>query len=286
VSAETPSVPPVVRSGGAIGRVPGSVAQVLLMARYQFRDYLRSNRFVLMLAIVGGLSAILLTLIGHYRPSVLLATSADYYGPLWGGVSEILVIFAGIIFGGDAIAGEFQNRTGYFLMGLPIKRASVYAGKFLAAYGAALLTMAVYLGVVFGSGLFFLGHSAVTAGLFESFVLVALYLAALLGTAFLFSSLFKVSLYGVIVVLVMFLVGFSAIEGIVEGLVNVTPWFIISWAEPVISYPITGVPVGVGRAFAHIIGEPTYVQGIAVMIGYFVGTTLGGLALFEREEFT
>ena len=270
----------------AIGTMPDPVRQAFLMSRYQFRDYLRAQRFILMLAIVAAILAILIALVAHFRPPALIGSGNAFFGSLWVGGAEILLIFAGIIFGGDAIAGEFQNKTGYFLMGLPIKRWSVYAGKYLAAYAASLVTILVYFVALVGAGFYFVGAGAITVGLFESIALVALYLAALLGTTFLFSSLFKQSLYGVIIVAIMFLFGFSLIVGLIEGLVGTTPWYIITWANAVIAYPLTGVPAGAGVIVRNIALLPTLAQGIAVMFGYFIFTTLGGLALFGREEFT
>jgi ABC-2 type transport system permease protein len=271
--------------GGAIGTVPGSWQQAVLMSRYQLRDYLRSRRFILMIGIVAAICVILLTLLGYYRPPSVIGNATNFYGGVWVGGTEILIIFAGIVFGGDAIAGEFQNKTGYFLMGLPIKRWSVYAGKFIAAYAASLLIIGIYLVALIGAGVYFLGAAnAFMGGLFEAFALAALYLGALLGTTFLFSSMFKNSLYGVIVVAIMFLFGFSIIIDLLEALVGITPWFIVTWANSAISYPITGAPhiVRVG----NVASAPTYLQGIAVMLGYFFFTTIGGLFLFDREEFT
>ncbi len=275
-----------VRRDGAIGSVPGSWTQTFLMSRYQFRDYLRSQRFLLMMGIVAAISAILLTLVGYYRPAGLVGSAKAFYASLWIEGTEVLIVFAGIIFGGDAIAGEFQNRTGYFLMGQPIKRWSVYAGKYLAAFAAALVTIAVYLVVLVLAGAYFLGSGAFPPGLFAAFAIAVLYLAALLGTTFLFSSLFKTSMYGVIVVAIMFLFGFSLIEGVIEGLVGITPWFIITWANVTIAYPITNVPAHAGARLGLIVQYPTYAQGLSVMFAYFLGTTIAGLLLFDREEFT
>jgi ABC-2 type transport system permease protein len=286
MSASAAAADPSTRADGSIGAVPGSWQQALLMSRYQFRDYLRSRRFLLMLGIVGAISVILLTLVSYYRPASLISSNTAFYGTLWVGAVEVLILFSAIVYGGDAIAGEFQNRTGYFLMGLPIKRWSVYAGKYMAAFAASLLVVAIYFFVILGAGLYFVGSGALFGGYFEGFAVAALYLAAVLGTTFLFSSLFKTSMYGVIIVAVMFLFGFSIVDALLEGLVHITPWFVITWAAPSLSYPITGVPGGAGARFMSVIFDPTYAQGVGVMIGYFFGTTLGGLALFEREEFT
>jgi ABC-2 type transport system permease protein len=271
---------------GSIGTVPVSWAQALLMSRYQFRDYLRSRRFILMMAIVAVISAILISLVVHYRPAGIIGNRTAFYGTLWTSGVEVLIVFAGVIFGGDAIAGEFQNKTGYFLMGLPVKRWSVYAGKYLAAFAASLVTIVVYLVVLIGFGATFFGTGAVSLDLIESLLLAILYLAALLGTVFLFSSLFKTSMYGVLIVAVMFLFGFTLINALLEDLVGIEPWFVVTYANAVIGYPFSGIPPHTMRFAGVTSYAPTYIEGIVIMIGYFLWTTIAGLVLFGREEFT
>jgi ABC-2 type transport system permease protein len=120
----------------SLGTIPSTVSQALLLSRYQFRDYLRSRRFILMMGIVLAAGAILTTVVAYFRTAGLIDNANDLYGGLWAGGAGVIIVFAGIIFGGDAIAGEFQNKTGYFLMGLPIRRTTVYAGKYLAVLAA------------------------------------------------------------------------------------------------------------------------------------------------------
>ncbi|MFY9717802.1 MAG: ABC transporter permease [Thermoplasmata archaeon] len=284
-----------------LGTVPGSLVQALLMSRYQFRDYLRSRRFVLMMVIVAVIGAILSFVLAYFHTSSavmgLVASSDAYYGSTWAGGVTIVIIFSGIIFGGDAIAGEFQNKTGYFLMGLPIRRTSVYAGKFLAALAASLVAVVFYLAILLANGAYYLGAShAFPVPLIESFAIALLYLLALLGAVFLFSSLFKNSLYAVLVVAVLFLFGFSIIQGVVTDLVKIEPWFIITYADQVIGYPfLSTLPPHVSTVTMHGLHgatitvttyNPTYLEGLVIMAGYFVLTAIAGLALFGREEFT
>ena len=295
MSTASPAEAGVIRSAdGALGTVPDTFSQALIMSRYQFRDYLRSRRFVLMMAIVLGAGVILTTVVGYYRPTGIIDNANDLYGNLGGGL-PFVILFAGIIFGGDAIAGEFQNKTGYFLMGLPIKRGSVYVGKYLAALAASVVAMAVYILIVVGNAVFYLGSGAFSdpLQLLESLALSVLYLLALLGFVFLFSSLFKTSLYAVLVVAVMFLFGFTILQEVVTMLAHTEPWFLLSYVDGIIGYPLTGVlphivtgpsPIPPHRIVTTY--NPTYVEGIAVMAGYFILTAVGGFFLFEREEFT
>ena len=281
-------------SDGALGAVPGTIAQELILSRYQFRDYLRSRRFILMMGIVVAAGAILTGVVAHFRPSGLIDNANDLYGGLWASGAPIIILFAGIIFGGDAIAGEFQNKTGYFLMGLPVKRATVYVGKYLASLLASFISVVLFLLIVFGNAVYYLGAGALsTPGpMAESFGLALLFLLALLGFVFLFSSLFKTSLYAVLVVAVLFLFGFMIIQTVVTSLARTEPWFLLSYINSIISYPLTGVPphvVTVVNPVSHATVttyNPTYFEGIVVMVGYFLLTAVGGLFLFGREEFT
>jgi ABC-2 type transport system permease protein len=275
-----------------MGHVPDTVAQAILLSRYQFRDYLRSRRFILMLSIVAVIGAILTIVLAYYNGAGLTDSADAFYGTLWAGGVTVVIIFSGIIFGGDAIAGEFQNKTGYFLMGLPIRRGSVYVGKFLAAYAASLVAVVFYLLILLANGEYYLGSAAFSVPLIESLAISLLYMLALLGAVFLFSSMFKNSLYAVLVVAVLFLFGFTIIEDLIAGLVKIEPWFIITYAQNVISYPfLSTIPAHVvttqgPRGGSFTTYNPTYPQGLAIMAGYFIVTAVGGLLLFEREEFT
>ena len=256
---------------------------------YQFRDFLRARRFLLMLVLVLLIGGIFTALVAHYRPAGLLSDSVSFYQALWGIGASVVVVFAGVIFGGDAIAGEFQNRTGYFLMGLPIRRVTVYAGKYIAAFLASVLSLALFAAILIANGVVYFGDSALPEPLLWSFLLAVGYLLALLGTTFLFSSMFKTSLYATLVVAVLFLFGFSILETAITGLTGSEPWYVITYAATSIGnvfsnpYPPHVVPSPFGSGNSYVATLP---EAVAIMIGYFLFTTLLGLLLFEREEFT
>lgn len=278
--------------------VPDTFQQILRLSRFQLADYLRSRRFVLMLGLVAAIGAILTAVVAYFRPAIFLGNPADFYGVLWGSGVTIVIVFAGVIFGADAIAGEFQNKTGYFLMGLPLRRITVYVGKYIAAFIAALISMLFYLVIVVANGIYYFGAGAFIGTLAESVVLAVVYLLALLGATFLFSSLFKTSTYATLVVAVLFLFGFTLLQDLVQGLAHITPWFIISYSDTVIggifntacsTSPGTHVcttPGPGGTMFSMTVNNPTIPSGVAIMLGYFVITSILGLWMFEREEFS
>jgi ABC-2 type transport system permease protein len=278
--------------------VPGSVEQVRKLARYQLREYLRSRRFVALAAIVLVIGAILTAVVAHFR-GLIISTNIAFYGTFWGGGADLVIVLAAVFFGGDAIAGEFQNKTGYFLMGLPVRRATVYVGKFIAAFLAAVAMMLLFLAILLANGAYYFGAGALPWQLGLSLLLAIVYLAAVLGATFLFSSLFKTSAYGFVLTAILFLFGFALLQDLVVGLVKIEPWMIISYASSTIgSVFAPNVNWGIQGTVAHSVSmmgrvtirSTTYTAGIAegilIMLAYLVLTAVVGLWLFEREEFS
>ncbi len=278
--------------------VPDSAQQVTKLARYQFREYLRSRRFVALSLIVVVIGAIVTLVVGHFR-GALISTNLAFYGSFWGGGAAFVVVLSAVFFGGDAIAGEFQNKTGYFLMGLPLRRGTVYVGKFIAAFLASVAMMLLFLVILLLNGIFYFGASAFPWQLGVSLVLAIVYLSAVLGATFLFSSLFKTSAYGFVLTAILFLFGFTLLEDLIVDLVKIEPWMVISYADSTIgsvfgtsvnwglSGTVSTVTEGMGP---HSITVTTYTAGVAegilIMIVYLLLTAVAGLLLFEREEFS
>jgi ABC-2 type transport system permease protein len=279
--------------------VPPTLAQVGKLTRYQFREYLRSLRFVALAGIVLIIGVILSAVVGYYRGG-LVASADAFYGSFWGGGVGLVIVLAAVFFGGDAIAGEFQNKTGYFLMGLPIRRATVYVGKFVAAYLASVAMVLLYLAILLANGAYYFGATAVPWELGLSLLLALIYLGAVMGATFLFSSLFKTSAYGFVLTAILFLFGFTLIGDLLTDLVKIEPWMVISYASstisnvfnPGIAWGFAGAsktlttPTGPRSSFTTTVWTPGIGEGIVIMLGYLLVTAIVGLWLFEREEFT
>ena len=278
--------------------VPHSMEQVTKLARFQLREYLRSRRFVALVAIVVAIGAILTAIVAHFRGG-LVPSNIAFYGSFWGGGVDLVIVLAAVFFGGDAIAGEFQNKTGYFLMGLPVRRATVYIGKFIAAFLAALAMLLLFLVILVLNGLYYFPASAFPWQLGVSLVLAVVYLGAVMGATFLFSSLFKTSAYGFVLTAILFLFGFTLLQDVVADLVKIEPWMIISYADSTIgsvfasnvNWGFVGqkvtTTIGMGpRAVTTTTWTAGVAEGVVIMIAYLLVTALAGLWLFEREEFT
>jgi ABC-2 type transport system permease protein len=269
--------------------------------KYTFLDYLRSRRFFILLTINLIISAIITVLVGYYRPPSFLGDpTADastraltFYSSWWGGGVTFVIILGGIFFGGDAISSEFQNKTGYFGVPNPIRRSSIYIGKWLSAFIAATIIFAIYAIITVGNGLYYFGAN-VPIQFGQSLLYAWFYLAAVMGFTFFFSSLFKSNSMSILVTAILFLFVFSLIETLVATLVNVEPWFILTYGAGIIGnilnpkgYPDHIRLTPVGRGGLTITSYSAYVPEGLVIIGlYFIITAILGWVFFERKEFT
>ena len=177
----------------SINSVPSSLTQVRITMKYTFLEYFRSRRFLILLIITLLIAALLTIVVAWRSPPSFLSSNLSFYSSWWGGAITFVIILSGIFFGGDAISGEFQNKTGYFGMPNPIRRSSVYVGKWLSAFLAATAIMAVFLVITIANGVYYFGSSGLPIQFGQSLLFAWLYLAAVMGLTFFFSSLFKSS---------------------------------------------------------------------------------------------
>jgi len=276
-------------------RIPGSVAQTGTIMRYTFLDYFRSRRFYILLSIGLIISGLLTFIVAHYRPASFLDSGAlSFYSNWWGMSASFVVILSGIFFGGDAVAGEFQNKTGYYVLPNPIRRSAVYVGKWLAAFTASFIILLVFTSITLANGMYYFGTN-IPSQFGESFVFAWIYLVAVLGFTFFFSSLFKSGSYSILVTAILFLFAFTLIRTLVADLAQIEPWFIVTYGGEIIgdvlaaTYPqhITSTTTTGprGAKFTFTTYNPTITEGLTIMLVYFVVTAILGLVLFERKEF-
>lgn len=275
-------------------QLPSSMAQAGVVMRYTFLDYFRSRRFYILLSIGVIISALLTFIVAYYRPASFLDSgSLAFYSSWWGMSATFVVILSGIFFGGDAISGEFQNKTGYFTLPNPVRRSAVYVGKWTAAFIASSIILLVFTAITIANGLYY--DFGIPSQFWESMAFAWIYLIAVLGFTFFFSSLFKSGSYSILVTAILFLFAFTLIRTIVADLAQIEPWFIVTYGGEIVgdvlaaTYPAhistTHTTGPRGAVFSFTTYNPTIAEGLTILIVYFIVTAVLGLVLFERKEF-
>jgi ABC-2 type transport system permease protein len=287
----------------------GSVPQVVTIAKYNFLNYFRARRFYVMLAIILLISMLLTALVAYFRPATFLGVSGEpastavlgFYGAGWGGFASLVVILSAAFFGGDAISGEFQNKTGYFLVPNPIRRSTIYVGKWVAALAASTIILLVFASIMLANGLYYFpGDVPWEFG--QSVAFAWAYLVAALSLTFAFSSLFKSSSISILMSVILLLFVFSVIDTVSAVVAGVEPWFSITYGAGIVTSILTVPypPHKVTQSLSAFVGgsnrtnarfgltsyNATVSEGLEILVVYFVVMAVIGLWLFERKEFT
>lgn len=287
-------MPPVSETAGTHTKktLPDSLTQVATVTKYELLNFFRSRRFLILLIISLVISGILTFLVAYYGIATFASNALGFYSFWWGNSVVFVITINGIFFGGDAIAGEFQNKTGYFLVPNPLRRSSIYVGKYFGALIASLMIVAIYAAITIGNGFYYFGAN-LPYQYGESLLFSIIYLIAVLASTFFFSSLFKTSAMSILVTAILYLFAFNIIVAVISGLTQVEPWFIITYGSGIIGYVLTdpypttqtipGAGPGGRAAVNYVVTIP---EGLIIMLVYFVVTGALGLLLFERKEFT
>jgi ABC-2 type transport system permease protein len=267
---------------------------------YEFLKHIRRRRLYVIMAIALVAEALALILIptlltgGYPKNQIIGAVVIN--GVMI--MASILTIGAGlaalgsVFFAGDAIAGEYESRTGFILFTNPIKRITLWTGKYLACLLAVSLLI-IFTYVVIAVSLAVIYHQ-VPIQIFGSLGLCLLYAAAVLSLTFLFSSISKGSMGATVMTLLFVWV----LSGIVESILAFTNnpyWFTISAGGDSITLPygsfrelIQGLGMGGGGGpFAgnmENFGTMTIPMAIWGMIIYIVGGFVGSILISRRRQ--
>jgi ABC-2 type transport system permease protein len=280
--AANPEAQPFERANN---KVPSGLAQCGVQAEFEFLNYLRSTRFYTLLAIVATIGISIMAVMYVYKPSAFLSSPLSFYSEWWGAIASLCVILTGVFFGADTISTEFQYRTGYYLLANPVRRSSIFVGKWIASFLASAIAIGVYAAITLADGAIYFGFS-IPYQLGESFVFALVYIFPILGVSFFISSAFKNSSYSILMT-VLLLFGFNYITPLITALSNSEPWYVLSYGAGIITsalsssgYPPHEVAIAGFSSYSATIPE-----GLAIMFTYFVVTSILGITLFEKEDF-
>jgi len=270
----------------ANNKVPSGLSQCGVQAEFEFLNYLRSTRFYILLAIVATLGIAIMAVMYVYKPSAYLSSPMSFYSMWWGALVNLCVVLTGIFFGADAISTEFQNKTGYYLLPNPVKRSSIFVGKWIASFLASAIAIGAYAAITLADGAIYFGLN-IPYQFGESFVFALFYIFPILGVSFFISSVFKNNSYSILVTAILLLFGFNFITPLITVLSNSEPWYVLNYGAGIISnvlsasgYPPHEVVIAGSSSF-----NATIPEGLAIMFAYFAATSILGIALFEKGDF-
>jgi len=189
---------------------------------YEFLKHIRRRRLYIILGLTVLVEAAVLIavplLMDGYPDNVMVMAAMLSIGPS-------LATIGAVFFAGDAIAGEFEGKTGFILFTNPVRRTTLVTGKYLA--GLAAVVLLIILGYVIVSISLLVIYGTVPVETAESFGLCLLYGGAVLSVTFFFSSISKGSMGATVITLVFIMVVSSVIDGILV-MADKPHWFLLS----------------------------------------------------------
>lgn len=272
-------------------RLPSPTRQAGTVSKYEVLGNFSSRRFVVLLAIVVAIGSTMTAAVAYEGVQSFGSTPLSFYSAWYfGGVtSTYVVVFCAIFFGGDTISGEFQNRSGYFLAGNPVSRASIFIGKYVGALLASLLVVAAFAGVTLANGIYYFGTGAVPVQFAESLLFQLAFLISALALTLLFSSLFKSGSTSILVTAILLFFGFFILVALVGGRAHVEPTLFLTYGSDIIGSVLSpaGYPPHIVTSAAGLTTfNATIPEGLEIMAAYFAGSTTLGIILFQRKEFS
>ena len=206
-----------------------------VVTRFEFLKHIRRRRLyvILGLTLVAELAVLILfpALMDGYPDNIMVMAAMLTIGP---GLATIGAVF----FAGDAIAGEFETKTGYILFTNPVRRITLVIGKYLASYAAVILLILFGYAIVSISLLAIYGDVPIETA--KSFGLCLLYAGSVLSVTFFFSSVSKGAM-GATVMTLLFIMVISGVIGGVLMMAGKPSWFLMSTAGDSITYAYGGL---------------------------------------------
>jgi ABC-2 type transport system permease protein len=212
------------------------------------------------------------------------------------GFLGVLLVLSATFFGADAIVSEFESKTGYFLFPNPIRRTTIFLGKFTASVLVSAGVIALYYLIAVVSVRVIDG--SIPAGTGLSFAYSLVYLCAILAVAYLFSAIMRSSVFSLTLTFFTFLLILPIFDA-VTAVAKFKAWFSITFAGRIITnilqnpYPTDKVITSTRSAQA-ITGaagpvqvaqySPAVTMSLAVLTAYFVVAFLLAVVLTQRRE--
>lgn len=164
--------------------------QVFVIAGNEMRKFIRGKKILLYVLLMALFVALLVGFPIAYpdnfgtfmnNPDNVLFTYASNV--------TFLILIGAVLFASYTIVSEFEERTYLLLFTRPVKKTSIFVGKFLASYAVVLVTMLIFYGI---SAI----HSFALAGgvsskIWESFLISLFYGFAVSSIAILLSTISK-----------------------------------------------------------------------------------------------
>lgn len=260
------------------------IRQAYVVAKNEVRKFLVGKKIILF-----GLLVLLLEALNLIIPYVLgsgFVDSLEATETLLGNITLFIVI-AAILFTATSIVSEFEERTALVLFTKPIRKWSIFLGKFAASVAITVgFLIIIYL---FTTIVCLVAFGNVPAELLASLGLAICGTIGISGLAILLSSIAKKGSTASIMTLVTYLLVLSMVSTLIFTYANVETWWMLNDAMSSITNSIKGEIVfdDIMNGIYHyeLIPAIELARSAAVMLVWGIVTAVASYFLFKKRDF-
>jgi ABC-2 type transport system permease protein len=254
--------------------------QVTIIAKNEVRKFIRGKKFLIYLVLIIAVFALI-----TFLPYLLGGSLGDTPGrviSIYISFATFLAVLAAALFASVVYVSEFEERTALILFTRPVKKTTIFIGKFL---GCIALELVAIIGYYAAAGVATL---AMTGGFPDIFGMsmgyMILYTFAATGVASVFSTMMRKAGTATVMTFLTLLLFITIISQIVAVATDIDPWFMLDEAANAI---LTCIPEYIDMVSGTMqnVQAPDAVKTVGTMLGWGIASTVLSWILFTRKEF-
>lgn len=215
--------------------------------------------------------------------------TSESFASNFAGFANLLIVICATFFGADAIVSEYQARTGYLIFPNPIRRVSIYLGKFGASMTAGIFVIGVFYAAT--GVLSLVSVSGLDKDFLLSFAFALEYLLAVMSIAYLISTLMKGTTGATVLTFFLFIMILPIVDSIGSISAFKASWSVTFSAGTISNILISPYPTDsvrpipeMGITFYNYYPDPALAA--VVMLAYALVAMAISMVLFRRKEMT
>ena len=253
-----------------------------LTVSFELKKHFRMKRMVISFALAIGLP-----LIFYIVPRVWASfpDTAEEFANLNLSFVNLLIIISGSLFAGDAVVGEFEEKTGLLLFSTPQRHTTIFIGKYIGALLPTLTVVSIYYFTTSIEIIGIYGFGGISLELFKSFFIALLYTTSAVSLIFFFSSVLKRKITSTLLGFFSLMMILPIVSSVLQFIVEVEPWYILTYTEGLITDVFVGAPpIGGGPGGQPGQFSPDFYIGIIVMVFYTIVLFFLGVFIANRRR--
>lgn len=238
--------------------IPNDIMQTVTVARNEITKFLRSRKLAVYLSLVV-LIVVLMTALPYALGDGLSGSAGGVFSD-YIGYASLLVLLGATLFASYTIVSEFEERTALILFTRPIRKSSIFLGKFLACYVLVAAVVVIYYLVSLAIAFAVSGHMVTSFP--PSLAMSLLYVFATTGVAMFISSFMKKGGTSAVLTFITILLLIAVVSAVMSSS-GIDTWFMLDSASQSI---VTSIPEYVESA-----------NGMMTEIGMSMGVDVSGM---------